>query len=183
MKDTIRKPLKWIGRALVLAVVLLAILMVGVRLIGFQVYAVLSSSMEPTYHTGSLLYVRKTDPAEIEVGTPITFLLNPNTVATHRVVEVLEDETDPGTRLFRTKGDANEVADGSAVHQRNVLGVPKFSIPYLGYFAVWIQNPPGKYIVITVCASILLLAFLPDLFRDEGKKEQEGSGKEDEAEK
>lgn len=40
---------------LVLFVVLLAIALVGVRLLGFQVYAVTSGSMEPTYPTGSLL--------------------------------------------------------------------------------------------------------------------------------
>ena len=177
MTDIMKKLIKWTSRILVLTVVVLAILLVGVRLIGFQVYTVLSSSMEPTYHTGALLYVRQKDPAEIEIGMPITFMLNSTTVATHRVVEVLEDESNPGTWLFRTKGDANDVEDGSPVHQNNVLGVPLFSIPYLGYFAVWIQNPPGKYIVISVCAFILLLAFLPDFFRDEEKKEQGDKGR------
>lgn len=42
---------------LVVLVVALAVLLVGARIIGLQVYAVLSGSMEPTYHTGSLIYV------------------------------------------------------------------------------------------------------------------------------
>ena len=40
---------------------IMAILLVGVRVIGLNVYTVLSGSMEPTYHTGSLIYVKKVD--------------------------------------------------------------------------------------------------------------------------
>ena len=47
---------------LVSLVVILAILLVGVRVVGLTPYVVLSGSMEPTYHTGSLIYVKKVDP-------------------------------------------------------------------------------------------------------------------------
>ena len=46
-----------ITTALVVAVVLLALMLAGPRVIGMQVFTVLSGSMEPTYHTGSLIYV------------------------------------------------------------------------------------------------------------------------------
>ena len=39
----------------------LALLLVGVRLFGMQVFTVLSGSMEPTYQTGSLIYVKDVD--------------------------------------------------------------------------------------------------------------------------
>ena len=42
----------------VVLVVLAAILLVGVRFVGYRVYTVLSGSMEPTYHVGSLIYVK-----------------------------------------------------------------------------------------------------------------------------
>ena len=48
-----------ITTVLVALVVILAILLVGVRVIGLTPYVVLSGSMEPTYHTGSLIYVKK----------------------------------------------------------------------------------------------------------------------------
>ena len=41
---------------LVVLVVLLAVLLVGVRLCGLQVYSVLSGSMEPDYPVGSLFF-------------------------------------------------------------------------------------------------------------------------------
>ena len=78
----------WNGLTTVLValVVVLAVLLVGVRLVGLTPYVVLSGSMEPTYHTGSLIYVKKADPFTIEAGTPITFMMDEDTIATHRVV-------------------------------------------------------------------------------------------------
>ena len=75
-------------------VVLLAVALVGVRLAGIRTFTVLSGSMEPTYHVGSLIYVNKVDSAAIRPGQVITFMLDENTVATHRVVEVVPDEDD-----------------------------------------------------------------------------------------
>ena len=51
--------------------VILALLLAGPRLMGMQVFTVLSGSMEPVYHTGSLIYVRDVDPMEIQPGQVI----------------------------------------------------------------------------------------------------------------
>lgn len=171
--NTIHKIWQVVTWLLVTAVVLLAIALVGVRVLGYQVYTVLSSSMEPAYHTGSLLYVKQVAPDEIQVGTPITFVLEGDTVATHRVVEVVEAPEEPGVRYYRTKGDANHAVDGGMVHEKNVLGVPRFSIPGLGYVAAYIQSPGGKYVTIAVCTLILLLTFLPDLLFGDKKEEND----------
>ena len=143
--------------------VLLAVFLMGSRLLGYQVFNVISGSMEPTYSVGDLIYVKDVNPYEIEVGTSITFVLNENlVVATHRVVEVDEEN-----QHFYTKGDANDTADASPVHFNNVIGVPKFSIPLLGYVSDFVQNPPGMYITVGVGLVLILVVFLPDLI---GKK-------------
>ena len=152
---------------LVCLVVILAVLLVGVRLVGFQVFTVLSGSMEPTYHVGSLIYVKSVDPAQLQAGDVITFMLDENTVATHRIIEVVPDEEDPAGLRFATQGDANDAPDGSLVHYKNVVGTPVFTIPQLGYLANYIQNPPGTYIAISAGAILMLLMFLPDLFAPE----------------
>ena len=87
-------------------------------------------------------------------------MLDENTVATHRVVEVVPDEDDPSTLRFRTKGDANDAEDGSLVHYKNVIGTPVFTIPKLGYVANYIQHPPGLYVAISAGAVLLLLDLL-----------------------
>ena len=158
---------------LVAVVVVLAATLAGVRLTGLQVFTVLSGSMEPVYHVGALIYVKSIDPAELVVGDDITFLLDEDTVATHRIIEVVPDENDPSTLRFRTQGVANEHEDGSLVHYKNVIGKPVFTIPLLGYVANYIQNPPGMYMAIAGGAILILLVFLPDLFSSEDEEEEE----------
>ena len=173
MTRTFKKIWKCITSVLVALVVIVALLLVGARLIGLQVFTVLSGSMEPTYHVGSLIYVKDVDPFELESGDVITFMLDENTVATHRIVEVVPDEEDDSVVRFRTKGDANENADGSLVHYKNVIGSPVFTIPQLGYVVSYIQNPPGTYVAISAGAILLLLVFLPDLFDGDKKKKKD----------
>ena len=163
----------------VAVVVLLAVAFVGVRVVGLQPFTVLSGSMEPTYHTGSLIYVKSVEPQDVHVGDPITFVLNEDlVVATHRVIEI-----DAENERFYTKGDANESADGSPVHFNNLIGVPVFTIPLLGYVANFVTNPPGMYIALAGVAVLLLLTFVPDLIKKvdsggdtnaKGKKNKEG---------
>lgn len=150
---------------IVIAVVALAILLAGVRIVGLTPYVVLSGSMEPTYHTGSLIYDKKVDPFTLKEGDVITFMVSEDTLATHRIVGVVPDEDEPGTIRFRTKGDANDAEDGTLVHYKNVVGTPVFTIPYLGYFSNWITHAPGKYIAITAAVVFLILLFLPDMLK------------------
>ena len=177
----------------VILIVFLAIALVGVRVIGLTPYTVLSGSMEPTYHVGSLIYVKEVEPSEVEVGDPITFVVNEDLlVATHRVVEIdvqtsrqqaIVDENgeamldaegnpiyeevplDEPAYYFTTKGDANDAVDGAQVYYKNLLGEPVFTIPYLGYLSSWIQTKKGMIISINVALILLLLTFLPDLLR------------------
>ena len=172
MGKTLKKILNVISTILVAIVVVLALLLVGARFIGLNVYTVLSGSMEPTYHVGSLIYVKDVDTDELKAGDVITYMLDEDTIVTHRIVDVIPDETDPSIIRFHTKGDANDSVDGSLVHYKNVIGTPVFSIPKLGYLANYIQKPPGRYIAISAGAIILLLVFLPDLFSDDDKSEK-----------
>ncbi len=158
-----------ISTVLVVIVVLMAVLLVGSRIVGLKPFTVLSGSMEPTYHTGALIYVKSVDPLTVSAGQPITFMLDEHTVVTHRVVEVFPDAEDPDVVRFMTQGDANEKPDAVPVHSKNVIGVPVFTIPYLGYVANYIQNPPGRYLAIAAIVIIILLAFVPDIFDDNRK--------------
>ena len=160
-----------VSTVVVVCIVILALLLVGVRIAGYDVYTILSGSMEPTYHVGSIIYVKSVDYRDLTVGDPITFLLDENTVATHRIVEIIPDEEDPTVLRFRTKGDANANADGGLVHYKNIIGRPDFTIPYLGYVANYIQNPPGTYVAIAFGIIFLLLMFLPDLIGGDEKKD------------
>ncbi len=172
MQKTVKRIWNGVTSVLVGLVLLLAIALVGVRLFGLQVYTVLSGSMEPAYHTGSLIYVKKVDYTNLKTGDVITFMLSEDTIATHRIVGVVPDEDDASILRFRTKGDANNTEDGTLVHYKNIIGSPVFTIPYLGYAANMIQNPPGTYIAISLGAILLMLVFLPDLLFPDGDKQK-----------
>ena len=166
---TLRTLLSAISTLLVIVVVALAILLVGVRWVGLTPYTVLSGSMEPTYHVGSLIYVRRIDAQDIEVGTPLTFTVSDGSlVATHRVCEII---TEIGETLYITKGDANDVTDPPLEYSR-VIGSPVFSIPYLGYFSTWLQSGAGVIAGIALAAMLLLSTLLTELLPGDGKPAQ-----------
>lgn len=135
--------------------------LVGVRLVGLRPMCVLSGSMEPTYHTGSLIYVKPCAPEDVQVGDAITFVLNEDLdVVTHRVISI-----DAENEHFYTQGDANDAPDGAPVYFKNLIGRPVFTIPYLGYVSHWVSNPPGMYLAIAIAIVLVVLAFLPDMLR------------------
>lgn len=155
-----------ISTTLVTLLVVCSIFLMGSRLLGYQIFNVISGSMEPAYSVGDLIYVKEVDVDSIKVGDPITFVLNEElVVATHRVVEI-----DYENKHFYTKGDANDTVDASPVHFNNVIGVPQFSLPLLGYVSDFIQNPPGTYITLIVGAILIAIVYVPDFI---GKKEDE----------
>ena len=172
MKNTIKKVWNIVTNILVVLVLIFAILTVGVRLVGLDTYVVLSGSMEPLFQTGSVIYVKDIETAELQEGDIITFQMNADTVATHRIIEVVEEN---GTTAFRTKGDANDVEDGSAVPASQVIGTPVFTIPQLGYLVAYIQSPSGRYATIAAGAFLLLMVFLPDVIFGNDKKSKEKS--------
>lgn len=165
MPKKLKKIWDTVTTVLVVLVVIFAIFLMGSRLVGLQVFNVISGSMEPTYSVGDLLYVKEVDPDSVKVGDPITFVLNEDlVVATHRVVGI-----DSENRRFTTKGDANENEDASPVHFNNLVGVPVFSVPMLGYVSAFIQKPPGMYYAIAFGVVLLAAVFLPDMLT---KKEE-----------
>ena len=152
---------------LVILIALAAILFLP-KLLGMTPLAVLSGSMEPTYHVGSLIYVKDADPQDVQIGDPITFKISDDTMVTHRVVAI-----DTEAQTFQTKGDANDNVDGGAVAYENLVGKPVFTIPYMGYLAVY-ANTTGMIVMVTVILVILILTFLPDfLMKDDDEEEKE----------
>ena len=168
MPKKVKKVWDIVSTVLVVLVVMIAVFLMGSRLVGLQVFNVISGSMEPTYSVGDLLYVKTVDPDSVKVGDPITFVLNEDlVVATHRVVKI-----DSENREFTTKGDANETEDAAPVHFNNLVGVPVFSIPLLGYVSAYIQSPPGMYVAIALGVVLLAAVFLPDLLTKKKEKEE-----------
>ena len=174
---TVKKIWSITSSVLVGVVVLAALFLMGSRLVGYRVFNIVSGSMEPAYSAGDLIYVKEADPETIKVGDVITFVLNEDlVVATHRVVRI-----DTEKQRFYTKGDANETEDGSPVHFNNVIGIPRFAIPGLGYVSDFIQHSPGMYITIAAVAVLIILAFAPDFVKKKPETEDDPAAQEENA--
>ena len=173
MRRSFRIILKVFSGILILLVLVPVLLLIGPRLFGLTPYTVLSGSMEPTYHVGSVVYVAETIPSELKAQDPITYKIAGGTIVTHRIIEVL-NEGNPSALAFRTCGDANQTPDGTPVPAAAIIGKPQFSIPYLGYIADFVKKPYGLAAVIALCGLEIFLSILTDLlFPKQGKKDKD----------
>ena len=157
MRGTFTKGLALVFR-LFIAVMIVLILMVAYQsfkdstepasLFGYQPLTVLSNSMNPSFATGDMLFVKKMDPKEVKTDDVITFREPGGKLITHRVIEVIDTSGEIG---FVTKGDNNNVKDGDVVKGKSLLGKQVFNIPNAGYIANFLKSPIG----------LILLIFLP----------------------
>lgn len=166
--------LKAVSVLVVAVIVLAAVVVAGPQLIGWKPMVVLSGSMEPTYPVGSVVYVRKVSPQNVKVGEAIAFYLEDGkTVVTHRVVKI-----DTQKQLFYTKGDANNVEDGTATPYSRLIGTPMFDIPKIGFLATYLGTARGKILFATVLVCMLIVVFLPELLMKSGKSGSKPDGQE-----
>lgn len=151
----------------------------------YKVFTVQSGSMEPTIHTGSLIFVKPL--AEYEVGDIITKKTNdPKITITHRIIEKKDDD---GRITFQTKGDANDGNDMEDTLQGLVIGKMIFKLPYLGYPVGYAKTVQGLILLIVVPAVIIIYDEINKIkaevrkkldYRRRVKKRQENNLEEDE---
>ncbi len=171
MAKTVTKICNLISTLMIIACLAITAALIAPRLAGREAFAVMSGSMEPYYHVGSIVYVDKDiSPEEIQVGDPITFRKADTAVATHRVIAIDEE-----ARQFTTKGDANEVQDMAPVSFDNVIGKAGMSIPLLGYISLNITTKKGMIAAAAVVVVFILLQLIPEILKPEEKE-----GKSDE---
>ena len=136
-------------------VIALAMMLFVQILFGIRPFVVMSGSMEPAIHTGSIVFADTgVTAADCSVGDIIIFSQGDNTVS-HRIAE------DRG-EAFITKGDANEDADSNCLPKGAVDGKILYSIPYVGYIIVGLRSPAGIAAVLSFALLYLILTVLSD---------------------
>lgn len=141
---------------------------------GVKPLAVLTGSMEPTYHVGSMVYVKRTALSDIEPGDAVTFYISGNTMVTHRVIA-----KDDSAHILTTKGDAN-LNTQESVSYDSVVGKVLFNIPLLGYISSWFASMTGKLIIFGMIIAVLVLSFMPDRGNRKRGKEPLSDGEKEE---
>lgn len=102
----------------------------------YQMIAIVSGSMEPVYYRGDAVIFEKKDASEIKKGDILVFR-HDNTYITHRVINI----TQSGSNYkFTTKGDNNDTRDVFDTSSKDVVGVVKYIVKYIGYPTVWFNK-------------------------------------------
>ncbi len=131
-------------------------------LAGYKMYVVLSGSMSPAFNTGSLVFVKSTDPVNITEGDIITFSSAnaSERLTTHRVVGINREND----LSFITRGDANNVNDPNPVAAENIVGRVTGSIPYIGYLLGYAQTRQGLILMVFIPGFLILIFELRKLY-------------------
>ncbi|MBP5314008.1 MAG: signal peptidase I, partial [Eggerthellaceae bacterium] len=154
---------------IVLCVILIPILVVNVILIiksytdtesvpsigGVTPLVILTDSMTPIINSGDLVFCRDIEPEQVRVNDIIAFFdpeSTHNAVVVHRVKEIIYQD---GQLFFKTKGDANIIADRLDVPAENLVGIYESRIGWLGNVVIFMQTTWG--IILCIGVPLLLL--------------------------
>lgn len=118
-------------------------------LFGYKAMAVVTGSMEPKIKPGDLIIVKNIkDLDSIEVGAIITYKNNDNTLITHRVLEI---DNQNELKTYTLKGDANPVPDVNPVSENQIQGIYSARIPYFGYVGMFVKTGTGMILLAITC--------------------------------
>lgn len=140
---------------------------------GYKPFIVLSDSMETKIKRGDLIIIKDLDQNEVEKLSErdiIAFRDDENTVTTHRIVEVV-DENDE--RYFVTKGDNNDSQDQSLVEYKDVEGIYKFRIPGVGNMFSSLAEPTTIIIIVLGITVIFGVAFYMSAKKEREREHEE----------
>lgn len=137
------------------------------RFLGYEIYNVVSGSMEPEIPVGSVVYVKAEQPEMISEGEIIAFWSNETTVI-HRVVR---NQTVEG--IFITKGDANAGEDMNDVPYDAVIGRVCAHYPFLGEMLVLYTSKVGKAYAICFAACGAMFNILAARLRERRARRNE----------
>ena len=141
------------------AFALLMLVAIGPRVFGYQIEAVLSGSMAPTFRPGDAVLVTREATADVRVGQVISYKIpvGDHHVETHRIVRIISGGSHP---VVVTKGDANAAPDPwRAKLQGAQVWRMRAVIPDLGT-AIHDLRTPIAHALTMLAAPIIIVALL-----------------------
>jgi signal peptidase I len=166
---TIRALGRLITGLALLGAVVVAVLVLLPSVFGWQRYAIVSGSMTGTYDRGSLVLDEVVPVADLKVGDVITYTPpGGDHLITHRIAWIGHDPN--GARVFRTKGDANQVADPWTFRlDQPTQARVRLGVPYVGHVLSALGRRDVRTGVIVLPALLIALFTLVRLWRQLGE--------------
>ena len=145
--------LRILAGILLIGVILMCVPLTVPRLFGYQIYTVISGSMEPEIPLGSLVYVKSADPETVVEGDVIAYYGSTDgSIITHRVIY-----NQTVVKNFVTKGDANDTEDMVPVEYERLIGVVEKTIPKMGQIMTVFTETRGKILAAGMLVVSVLL--------------------------
>ena len=156
-----------LGTIIIAVVIGMCLPLTAPRFAGYEIYNVVSGSMEPEIPVGSVLYVQPVDPATVEEGAIIAFQSEDGVIA-HRVQT---NRTSLGE--FVTKGDANDVEDLAPVPYDAMIGEVVLHLPFLGQLMSLYASTIGKVYLLLALGCGVMLNVLGGMIQERQREEAE----------
>ncbi len=119
-----------------LTVLCLIVISLVSGLVRFQIIAIASNSMSPIFERGDTIIFDKSNTEDIKIGDIIVVKKDSNLLV-HRVVKIKEISD---IRYYYTKGDSNKTKDSDPATEKDILGIVKYRIKYIGYPTIWVNE-------------------------------------------
>lgn len=148
-----------LGTLILLLIIAVCLPLAIPRFAGYEVYEVVSGSMEPEIPVGSVVYVKHVVPDDIAEEEVIAFWSD-SSVIVHRV---MQNKTVEGE--FVTKGDANDAEDLRAIPYSDLIGRVEYHFPVIGRLMSLYAMRVGKIYLFLVAACGVMLNMLAGILR------------------
>lgn len=114
--------------------------------------------MEPKLYKDDVIIVENCNIEKLKVNDIITFNEN-NNIISHRIIKITEED---GKKIFKTKGDNNELEDKFDINDEQIYGKVLYKIPKIGKTIQYIQNDNGLIKVFVLVLIIFILFNMND---------------------
>ena len=156
---------RWASGAALLAGVAMALLVLLPAVLGWERYVIVSGSMTGSYDRGSLVLAEVVPVADLKIGDVITYRPPAGDhLITHRIAWIGRDAR--GARVFRTKGDANRVADPWTFRlDRPTQARARVGVPFAGHVLSALSRRDVRMGAVALPAVLIALLTLGALWR------------------
>jgi signal peptidase I len=134
--------------------------MAPVILLGWTSSVITSDSMAPGIRRGDVVIASPLEPSAITSGTVVLFEdTQKRGLVTHRVIGVNADGS------YRTKGDANMLADSTPLTSDRIVGEGQVLLPLIGLPVIWFLQGAWHWGLLWA-VSLLLSLWVATAYRD-----------------
>ena len=131
----------------------------------FNVYVIVSPSMEPKINVKDAVIVRRIKPQKLKKNDIITFVSKSNKyqglTITHRIIDVKKE----GKKYyFKTKGDNNNAPDNGYITSDDIYGKTILILPKLGYLQTFLGNAYGWILLVLFPCIVVIIIDIIKLY-------------------